>query len=222
MSKYTTQVRFICEHAAGLEESVGFNDANTVIKKSAPIIFNFDFPIFDENYRAALEEHILRHYYIYEIGFETVGLWQMRLQSKLCDIMPYYNKLYESELIKINPLRTKNMDRTHKMQGDSQTAGQQNTKNNDIDWNLFNDTPQGSIEDIDDNRYLTTARKQTSDRNSDNSYQSANTNNEEFNENIAGYDLRSESSLIKEYRETFLNIDMMIINDLQELFMMVY
>ena len=222
MSKYTTEVRYICENAVGLDESKGFNDVNKIIKQSAPIIFDFDFPIFDESYRSELEEHILRHYYIYEIGFETVALWKMRLQSKLCDIMPYYNKLYESELIKIDPLKTKNMDRKHTSEGDSQTAGQQNTKNNDVDWNLFNDTPQGAISDVDDMTYLTTARKQTSDRNSDNIYQSANTSNEKFNENISGYDLRSPASLIKEYRETFLNIDMMIINDLQTLFMMVY
>ena len=222
MSKYTTEVRYICEVAAGLDESVGFDSIADTITKAAPKIFNFDFPIFDEEYRQGLEEKILRHFYDREIGFETVGLWKLHLQSKLCEIMPYYNQLYLSERIKINPLRTKNMDRVTNNKGNSQTAGTQNTQNDDVDWNLFNDTPQGGLGDIDDLTYLTTARKLTSERDSKNQYQSMNTNNDNTTENISGYDLRSESSLLKEYREIFLNIDAMILRDLDILFMQVW
>lgn len=71
MSKYTTEVRFICETAAGLTESSGGDSVNSIIQKAAPIIFNFPFPIFDENYRNVLEQKILKHYYTREIAFET-------------------------------------------------------------------------------------------------------------------------------------------------------
>lgn len=104
MSKYTTELRFLCETEAGLVESQGFNSIQSILEQSAPKIFNFDFPIFDENYRLPLEIKILRHYYTREISEETVGLWKLRLQDKLNIIMPYYNQLYESELIKFNPL----------------------------------------------------------------------------------------------------------------------
>lgn len=102
MSKYTTEVRYICENACGLNESVGFNKINDIIIQSAPKIFNFDFPIFDEEYRLPLEVKILRTYYTREICEETVGLWKLRLQTKLCNIMPYYNQLYKSALLEFD------------------------------------------------------------------------------------------------------------------------
>lgn len=104
MSKYTTEVRYICERAAGLEESKGYSDVEQIIQDAAPKIFDFDFPLFDESYRNVLETKILKHYYTREIGFETVGLWKLKLNTKLNEIMPFYNQLYNSELYKFNPL----------------------------------------------------------------------------------------------------------------------
>ena len=78
MSKYTTEVRFICETESGLTESVGYKDIDTVLDNSVDKIFDFDFPIFDENYRGVLERKILLHFYTREIGFETVGLWKLK------------------------------------------------------------------------------------------------------------------------------------------------
>ncbi len=54
MSKYTTEVRSICEVAAGLTESLGYNSINDILKQAAPNVFNFDWPIFDEAYRLQL------------------------------------------------------------------------------------------------------------------------------------------------------------------------
>lgn len=113
MSKYTTEVRFLCETEAGLTESQGFNSIDSILQEAAPKIFNFDFPIFDENYRLPLEIKILRYYYTREICEETVGLWKLRLQNKLNLIMPYYNQLYESELIKFNPMYDTDLTTDH-------------------------------------------------------------------------------------------------------------
>lgn len=104
MSKYTTEVRFICENSAGLTESVGYNSINEVLDKSRAKVFDFDFPIFDEAYRAVLENKILKHYYTREICCETVGLWKHFLDTRMNEIMPYYNQLYKSALLEFNPL----------------------------------------------------------------------------------------------------------------------
>ena len=104
MSKYTTEVRFICEQVAGYTESQGYSKTNEVIQAAIPKVFDFDFPIFDSDYRNVLCTKILRHYYTREICEETVGLWKFRLETRLNEIMPYYNKLYKSELIDFNPL----------------------------------------------------------------------------------------------------------------------
>lgn len=104
MSKYTTELRYICETEAGLSESVGQTKIKDVIAKAIPKIFDFDFPIFDESYRNVLETKILKHYYTREIGLETYGLWKLKLDTKLNEIMPFYNQLYKSALLEFNPL----------------------------------------------------------------------------------------------------------------------
>lgn len=103
MSIFTTEVRYICEMEAGLTESVGLSGVDSVIEKSYEKILG-NYPLFDEAYRKTLGMKIIRHYYLREIAHETVGLWKFRLNTKLNEIMPYYNKLYESELLKFNPL----------------------------------------------------------------------------------------------------------------------
>ena len=123
MSKYTTEVRYIVETSAGLTESVGFDDVEDIVETACPIIFNFNFPIFDETYRLTLEKKILMHYYTREISEETVGLWKLRLCNRLREIMPYYNKLYESELLTFNPLYDTDLRTDYHKTTDEQTTG---------------------------------------------------------------------------------------------------
>ena len=55
MSKYTTEVRYICEVNAGLNESEGYNDVEKIIKSSRSKIFDFDYPIFDSDYKEKIK-----------------------------------------------------------------------------------------------------------------------------------------------------------------------
>ena len=127
MSKYTTEMRYICETEAGLSESVGYSKIKDVIAKAIPKIFDFDFPIFDENYRNVLETKILKHYYTREIGLETYGLWKLKLDTKLNEIMPFYNQLYKSALLEFNPLYEVDYSKT----GNRDSSGtRDNTENN--------------------------------------------------------------------------------------------
>ena len=156
MSKFTTEVRFICESESGLVESKGFNSISEILYLSAPKIFNFDFPIFDESYRLPLETKILRHYYTREISEETVGLWKLRLQDRLCMIMPYYNQLYKSELIKFNPLYNYDLTSDYKKtkEGENTATGttgeieNYNKENYKIEVGKEINNENGSINDI--------------------------------------------------------------------------
>lgn len=103
MSTYTTELRFICEELAGLDKSKDYPDVNSIITIARPKIFNFSYPIFDESYKSVLEHKILKHYYTREIGAETYGLWHLWLDERMNLIMPYYNQLYNSELLEFNP-----------------------------------------------------------------------------------------------------------------------
>ena len=101
MSRYTTEVRYICEQLSGLEG--GVSKIDDIIEGARTKIFDFSYPIFDDDYKPIIEKKILMHYYTREIGLETYGLWKLKLMAKLNEIMPYYNKLYESELLYFNP-----------------------------------------------------------------------------------------------------------------------
>ena len=47
MSKYTTEVRFICETLAGYKDSQGYDKVENIIMNSRDKIFDFEYPIFD-------------------------------------------------------------------------------------------------------------------------------------------------------------------------------
>ena len=154
MSKYTTELRFICETEAGETESVGYSDVDDVIAAALPHIFDFDFPIFDENYRTTLETKIIRHYYTREIGLETYGLWKLKLQTKLNEIMPYYNKLYESELFTYNPLYDVDMTTTH--------VGRKTGENTNVDSRISERSNSGTSKNVGDETTADTNRATTS------------------------------------------------------------
>lgn len=135
MSKYTTEVRYICEQKAGLQESIGFNNINSVLDKSWDKIFTTNWEIFDESYRKILCEKILRSYYTREICAETVGLWQLWLDSTLCEIMPMYNQLYKTTIYEFNPLYNTDMTTTFTKTvtgNDSKTTTGNSSKWNDV------------------------------------------------------------------------------------------
>lgn len=295
MSKYTTEVRYICETLAGLSESVGYADIEQVIKNCLPKVFDFNFPIFDESYRSVLETKILRHYYTREIGLETAGLWKLKLNTKLNEIMPYYNKLYKSELIKFNPLYDVDLTRERKIEGkgtkDTENSenrsgnnntettqnndstvietgsgngtttgtanGTQNQNTNGNGTNMYSDTPQGAITDLQAGKYLTNATidsatstftgassdttTQTTENTNNSTVDSSgsvdSTTESDFNSKIDGFSNttlsntedylervigsnggESFSKRLNDYRSTFINIDMMVINELEDLF----
>ena len=135
MGKYTTEVRYICETYAGLDESVGYDSIEEVVEKAYPKIFKTkEIPMFEgesDEHRALLFKKILLHYYTREIGYETVGLWKLKLNQKLMEIMPYYNQLYESELIKFDPLKNVDVTKTHtgEYNDDEKVDNLRNTEN---------------------------------------------------------------------------------------------
>ena len=255
MSKYTTEVRFVCETYAGLLESTGYANVKEVLSKSWNKVFDFEFPIFDEEYRSVLCQKILKHYYTREIAFETVGLWKLKLDTAMNEIMPYYNKLYESELLKFDPLSDADYYRDHKGQDSGNGTDVGNTVHNDtgthtgtIDddgnillsetsWDVYSDTPQGALTNVDNNTYLTNARKVSHDSETDTTntrtFNEGTTsvgtgrselnrqynNTDEYLDHIYGkYPGKSYANLLKEYRETFLNLDMEVIERLGDLF----
>lgn len=103
MSKYTTEVRFICEQLAGLNNSVGFSSVDSVIDQAWQSIFTTNQDVFN-GYKEVICKKILKHYYTREIGYETVGLWKLKLNTRFEEIIPYYNNIYRVTAMEFNPL----------------------------------------------------------------------------------------------------------------------
>lgn len=316
MSIYTTQVRNICETQCGLTEHKGYDNVDDILEQCWNKVVP-DYPIFDESYRKVLNKKILLHYYTREIGTETVGLWKLRLKTKLREIMPYYNQMYKSELLEFNPLYDVDLTTEHSGTGKETSAGteisseenvgklggtdtrtvqfnrqqdrQTHSSGHDEGWDVYDDneentnnsngtthtqfadTPQGKVlsEQLAQNDYLTT---DTVTKNSNVTHiegttghqgSHLNTNTVDGTDNTTVTDSTTDSMLygktdtrnrtgnvtrngdvsstdeyvdivkgkrggvtysamLKEFRETFLNIDMMVIRELEPLFMQIW
>lgn len=224
MSKYTTEVRFICEQKAGLEESVGFEQINMVIGHSWDKIFTTKCAFFDNDYRSVLCAKILKHYYTREIGFETAGLWMLWMNRRLEEIMPYYNQLYRSAQLEFNPFHDVDYWRegNRKNDGTSETSGSSTNTQDNVTRDLYSETPQGALNGVESETYLTDARKVMQDNEANNTYNDNNTTNttEDYLEHVYGkMGTINYSKLLNEYRTTLLNIDMQIIEEFSDLFM---
>lgn len=64
------------------------------------------YPIYDESHRAELNDKIIRHYALREIGQETVQQFIWYLGVTMAEIMPYFNQRYKSAAIEYDPLST--------------------------------------------------------------------------------------------------------------------
>lgn len=260
MSKYTTEVRFICESKAGLIESAGCDNVDDIISKSWNKIFTNKAVFFDESYRPILCQKILKHYYLREIGSETVGIWKLWMNTRLEEIMPFYNQLYNSALLEFNPLYDVDLKRTHNRKVDSSkqddgtitsvstgessdsgtSSGTNSGSSSNTKKDLYSDTPQGAITGLENENYLTNARKVTdsgsTSGNSSGEFSNSGTNKstvngetsntgtanslEDYVENVTGKQgTESYSSMLLKFRETFLNIDMQVIEEFSDLFM---
>lgn len=213
MAKYTTELRSICEQYAGYDSEQGGTSVNTVIQKALPKLFDFTFPIYDENYRSVIETKIVKHFYTREIGYETVGRWKLALDERLNLIMPYYNERYKSTLFEFNPMYDVDLTTDHSKgnEGNSENTNtgtsdatndrkyNRNDKyernltstNTSIDnsdrWQYYNDTPQGGITGLETGKYLTNATHNTDISNSTNT--GTDTGND--NRNIADTDVNT-------------------------------
>lgn len=207
---------------------------------------NFDFqmtsyPIFDENYRNTLNHNILYHYYEEEIGQETAPLFRLFLNQRLNEIMPKYNELYKAQKNLVdNNLLLNNVNLHESLEGSNtnstttqgSSTSQSTNSGTSNNKNLYQDTPQGNIssQDIDaQNVYATNIsldRNTTSNTINDSSSNSGSANisgtNAYIKTIIGNNGGKYNIDILKDIENNFMNIDLMIINELSDLFMGIY
>lgn len=199
MSKYTITIRKLIKN--------GFQ-------------FNLNsYPIFNENYRPILNKKILDHYLMSEIGLETPELFNHYLGSKLNEIMPYYNTLYQKQSLLLNNLeKNVNLTETFNRSVDSTTTGNSSSSSNSK--SLFEDTPQGQLvqADMDEMTHASNINFGKSDDSSSTTTDGNST--EDYIKTIIGNNGgRYNIDILNDIKNNLLNIDLLIINELSDLFM---
>lgn len=211
MSNYTVQLRKIPEKL--IDEALAH------------------YPIFMDGYRATLNKKIKEHFWYDEIGHETIDIFLFQLRIKMNEIMPYYNQMYEGELTKRDPYVTQRMRSTASMDSKSSatTSERQSTKSDNVSdaksRAVNSDTPQVRLAgngdyatSAADSVSKTTAGSTGSAESSGGQSGTAATTSVSESEGFSG----SMASLIQAHRDAIVNIDMMVIAQLESLFMMIW
>lgn len=213
MAKYTLELRVI-------KESPNYN------------LFDFDYELYDNNLKPLFEEKFFEYFYFDEIGYPTVDRFKFMLKTKLHMIMPYYKQLYDTELRCKDIDFMLNKDLTETFVRDIQNNSELNSNvqatggNNTTNESFHSDTPQSKlVQDIE--RYMSSADKDKNrnEYNDSNTSNSTNvTNGKETTTLISqgNIGVTSSAELLEKWRNVLINIDEMIFNDMQDLFMMVY
>lgn len=98
MAEYTIELGEILR-----EYSEPYTPLSKIIENGCEHIFDFYYPFFLESERHAFEQRFLRKFFTREIGFETEELFKFQLESWMLINMPYFNKLFQSELLSFDP-----------------------------------------------------------------------------------------------------------------------
>lgn len=96
-------------------------ELGTLFEQGYPLNLN-DYPIYDEDYRQVLNNKIINHFYLREIGAETPDRFNFYLGRKMREIMPYYNQMYKSELLEFDPLANNYQEALNKFMRESENA----------------------------------------------------------------------------------------------------
>lgn len=114
MASYTMELRNYIEMFSQNEEI----NTRERIEKGRTKLFDFDYPIFDPDYKKVFETHFIRRFYMREIGFETEGLFKFYLENYLLINMPYWNKMFQSELLTFDVFNNTKVDTTQNKTND--------------------------------------------------------------------------------------------------------
>ena len=200
-------------------------------------LFPKGFPFYTDNEELRLNfiQKFYDEYMFREIGFETVERFKRSLLGKLNKIIPYYTQLYNTELESknINFMLNKDLIETFEREltgiseinsiATTNSNGTSSANSNDIMY----DTPNSRIDDI--TKYPTQGSQgennatSTSNASSTNNQTGENTQSEKTSLISKGnIGITSSAQLLKEWREVIINIDELILNDLEDLFLLLF
>ena len=178
------------------------------------------YPIFDEAYRELLNEKIIDHFYNQEIGQESVQMFRLAMSRRMNEIMPLYNQLYESEKWEISPLLTVDISTEGQSINEASASSTATSSNNTHSKSrvVASEFPQNALAGNED--YATSANDAASESELGGTSSDSQETAQEGKTSGRTHGFQgSQAAMLMAYRESFLNIDLAIINELTDLFM---
>ena len=207
MSKYTLELRY-------LYEDENFN------------LFDFPYNLYNNDLKPWFEEKFYQHFMFYEIGFDTIGMFKQRLMAKLNDIFPYYKQLYETEIRAkgIDFMLNKDLKESY---GRELTSNSNSNQESNVTSNGLSTAGQltpsliANSQKID--KFMDSVQKDNSSSNSTSTGESNGNSKEEYTLTSQGnIGITSSAELLAKWREIILNIDLMIFEECNDLFMQIF
>ena len=220
MSKYTTELRFVCASYSQPIVEGWFKDYELTDYLTPDEIETIETAgIWN---KSKLAKKIVDHYYMREIGFETPSLFKHYAKVYMQEIMERKLPLIYSASIKYDPLV--NVDYSETFSRTASGSATSNSTNNGSGLAVNSDTPQGQIskEDILKGTYATSTGASESTSNINDNSSSSNT--EQYTKSVKGNSGVSATAqkMVQQYRENIIAIDEDIIKELDKLFMGIY
>lgn len=194
-------------------------------------LFDFDYEFYsdDMEMKQKFEQQFLDSYMFYEIGFETVFRFKHALKTKLNNIMPIYKQMYISELRckDIDFMLNKDLKEEFERSIEGNVSSTSNLNSNDIqntknkESNIENGNASLSL----DSGSLTNVSENNLNINSNTSNTNEGVNNQTEKTVLiskGNIGITSSAELLEKWRRTFININLMIIEECEDLFMRIY
>jgi len=177
------------------------------------MFFDFEYPLAEGMNKADFETMILNHFLMRRIGYETVTAFKIALNVKLNEIMPMYNKLFES----IENWQIFNDGETIKrITNDNRTSSSTtNTTSNNTSDRRFSDTPQNKISEVQSGEYVSDYNY---DRDTGNATGKSDITDKTNTDEIITRTPSDKMKLYNEFLKNRQNIYTMIFKDLDSLF----
>lgn len=235
MATFTTRLKDFIESFTDYRNFKETTDKK--IETGMPYLFSFKYDFYSQLDADKIEfqKQFIRHFYMHEIGFETIGLFKMRLRDKLDLIMPRYKELYmaqnllDEKLLENINIHDSENEKTNTTKENSENGTSRVENKATIETNsqgIQSDSPQTTYANNDYASGLNRERDKSDTDATINSTITKNADNtEDFTRGVAKTSVGwngSKSEEISKYRELIISLNEQIFKECEDLFMQVY
>ena len=173
-----------------------------------------------------LADRIIDHYFLREVGTDSVGAFKLYTKDLMREIMETYAPLIYSASIKFDPLVNVDYTETFDRNTDNTSTSSSTSESSSTGLGISSDTPQGNIdkEDILTGKYATSTNATEAKGNGKDESQAQGAGTEHYERRMRGNSGVSATAqkMIEQYRDLVRALNTEIVYELSPLFMGLY